>query len=81
MITLNLKEKCYLVALFGDIPEHRRAKLYAISSLPAQVGPLVIAEGFNFVEQQREKRLRDVMRADSAAQSLHLPRQAKSSAQ
>ncbi len=54
-IALNLKEKCYLVALFGDIPEHRQTGLFAVSSLPAQAGPAVIAAGYDFVDRLKGK--------------------------
>ena len=52
MITLNLKEKCYLIALFGDVSPAKAKYLFSIGSLPAQAGPLVIQEGYRFVERQ-----------------------------
>lgn len=48
-VKLSLKEKCYLVALFGDIPLEKRKRMFSVSSLPAQAGPAVIAEGYRFL--------------------------------
>lgn len=48
-IKLNFWEKCYLVALFGDIPMYKREELFSVSSFPAQAGPLVMREGYRFV--------------------------------
>jgi hypothetical protein len=48
-IKLSLAEKCYIVALFGDIPMTRREAVFSVSSFPAQAGPLVMAEGYAFV--------------------------------
>lgn len=49
-IKLSLREKCYIIALFGDIPEHRRKELLAISSMPAQAGPAIMIAGKEFVQ-------------------------------
>jgi hypothetical protein len=48
-IKLTLREKLYLVALGGDVPESRRLELFSMSRLPVQAGPAVMAEGKNFV--------------------------------
>lgn len=48
-IKLNLQEKCYLVALFGDVSERQRERLFGVSAFPAQAGPVVMAEGFRFI--------------------------------
>lgn len=48
-ITLSLKEKCYLVALFGDIPMKRREALFRYGTFPAQAGPYVMQAGYDFV--------------------------------
>lgn len=48
-IKLSLPEKCYLVALFGDISEENRERLFSISSFPPQAGPLVMREGYRFI--------------------------------
>jgi hypothetical protein len=48
-IKLSLPEKCYLVALFGDISMEARERVFSISSMPAQAGPLVMQEGWNFI--------------------------------
>lgn len=48
-VSLSLPEKLYLVALFGDIPDFQRARLWPMAKLPKNAGPLVIAEGRRFV--------------------------------
>lgn len=47
-INLNLAEKCYLVALFGAIPESRRRPLFEVSRFPPQAGPEVMRAGYEF---------------------------------
>ena len=56
-ITLTLKEKCYLVALFGDMPMARREELFQHSSLPAQAGPAVMQAGYDFVGELNSGRV------------------------
>lgn len=56
-ISLNLKEKCYLVALFGDVPPEARERLFRHGSLPAQAGPGVLREGFEFVGRLNDERV------------------------
>ena len=51
-IKLNKAEKCYLVALFGDIPDAARARLFAIGQCPVQIGPLVMQAGYEFRDRQ-----------------------------
>ena len=53
-IKLNLTEKCYLVALFGDVPRHRQVDLFKIGKLPVQAGPAVFAAGYDFRDGLRD---------------------------
>jgi hypothetical protein len=46
---LNLWEKCYLIALYGDVPMVQRERLFSVSSYPPQAGPLVFADGREFI--------------------------------
>ncbi len=46
-ISLTLKEKCYLVALYGDIPAKARERMFRFGSFPAQAGPLVMQDGYD----------------------------------
>lgn len=62
MIKLTLSEKCYLVALFGDIPEHRREGLFSVSSLPPQTGPAVFYEGYRYVAQIKRAPVKHTVR-------------------
>lgn len=57
MIKLTLKEKCYLVALFGDIPMERREKMFQYGSFPAQAGPYVMQAGYDFRGELNDGRL------------------------
>lgn len=50
-IGLSLKEKCYLVAIGGDVPDHRRHALFSMGKLPAQLGHLVTAAGQSLVDR------------------------------
>ena len=50
-IKLDLWEKCYLVALFGDVPDPVR--LFSVSKFPPQAGAAVMAEGFAFIKRQQ----------------------------
>lgn len=56
-IRLNLWEKCYLVALFGDVPIKQRLRLFSVSTFPPQAGPLVMAEGHRFIGELNDGRL------------------------
>jgi hypothetical protein len=56
-IKLNMIEKCYLVALFGDIPMVKRERLFSISSFPPQAGPLVMQEGYDFIGHLNDGRI------------------------
>lgn len=56
-IRLNLKEKCYLVALFGDVSESNRERLFSVSSFPAQAGPLVMQEGYRYIGRLNDGRM------------------------
>lgn len=52
-ISLNLEEKCYLVALFGDVPEKQRARLFGVGQFPAQGGIAVMQAGHEFIGATR----------------------------
>lgn len=56
-IKLSLKEKCYIIALFGDIPESARGRLFMVSSFPPQAGPLVMQAGYDFVAGLKNRRI------------------------
>jgi hypothetical protein len=47
-IKLTLREKNYLVALYGDISWEARERLFSFSSFPAQCGPYVMQHGYRF---------------------------------
>ena len=56
-IQLSLKEKCYLVALFGDVPMTKRERLFRYGSFPPQAGPLVMQAGYDMVGQLNDERI------------------------
>lgn len=49
-IKLNLSEKCYIVALLGDIPKAARGRLFKLGRCPVHAGPALITEAYRFVE-------------------------------
>jgi hypothetical protein len=53
VITLTLEEKCYVIAVFGDLPLFKRRRLFGISKLPAQAGPGVMQAGQELADQLR----------------------------
>lgn len=56
-IQLSLKEKCYIAALFGDISEPNRERLFRFGSFPVQAGPLVMSAGYDYCGQLSDGRL------------------------
>jgi hypothetical protein len=56
-ISLTLKEKCYLIALFGDIPAASRERLFRWGSFPPQAGPLVMQAGYDLVGELNNGRI------------------------
>lgn len=56
-IELSLKEKCYLVALFGDVSQGNQERLFRWGSFPAQAGPLVMQAGYDYCGELNDGRL------------------------
>lgn len=50
-LKFTLKEMCYLVAVFGDIPLHQRKRLFGLSSCPVHAGYAVVQAGHDLVRQ------------------------------
>jgi hypothetical protein len=66
---LTLEEKCYLVAVFGDIRPYRQAALFEISRFPAQLAGAMLTEGRNFVDRIAGTAPRRLRRKSAKAQS------------
>ena len=43
-IKLSLREKVYIVAMFGDVPAYHRARLAQLGSFPTQAGGAFMRE-------------------------------------
>jgi len=65
-IKLNFAEKCYLVALFGDMTPVVRERLFSTSSFPAQAGPQVMQEGYRFISAHDNGKLTVIPRKGRA---------------
>ena len=58
---LNLKEKFWIVAMCGDVPEYNRRRLFEMSEFPISIGPQVLTVGQQlkgYIEQITAERLK-----------------------
>lgn len=47
-IKLNLKEKCYIAAVYGDMSGAKRKRLFSASEFPIEASAEMLADGWQF---------------------------------
>ena len=51
MDRFTLAEKCWLVAVYGDLPPRRRIGLFNVSRFPVKIAGIVMEDGRDFVKR------------------------------
>ena len=58
-IKLDLEEKCYIVAMLGDVPPAARDRLYSMGRFPTKAGkamPALLGAGYRYLNRFQDEK-------------------------